>query len=306
MGLIERLSAKDLKCPVCGSGSIQYDAERGEYFCGVCGYVIMYEDVFWLYEKRGKGYRLAYSIDRVEYVRKTENLAGRFASQTLEEKRRRMQRMDKEVKFSSFLMTVYNVVEIFAEQMGLRKNDRHMIKMLARKVVGRGYKPKDIDVFVLALMLYYLKRYKRMYVYKSELEELIGRSKIHKLYNVLKRVEVVLENKSVVLSCEDVWYDVSRMLDISMKAYELGMKILKRISKNNRLMGRSKTGIVSAILYIVSQYYSLGYSQRMIAEMLGITEVTIRNTYKEILKELGYNSLKEFMEAKNFITEGKD
>ena len=34
-----------VKCPLCGSSFILYDPERGEYYCGKCGYVIEQEQV---------------------------------------------------------------------------------------------------------------------------------------------------------------------------------------------------------------------------------------------------------------------
>ena len=51
--------------------------------------------------------------------------------------------------------------------------------------------------------------------------------------------------------------------------------------------GKSPTGVAAAAVYIVSRQGSHMRTQREIADISGVTEVTIRNRYKELCSNLG-------------------
>ena len=50
--------------------------------------------------------------------------------------------------------------------------------------------------------------------------------------------------------------------------------------------GRGPAGIAAAALYVAALMNDEKKTQREVADIAGITEVTIRNRYKELLKEL--------------------
>ena len=50
--------------------------------------------------------------------------------------------------------------------------------------------------------------------------------------------------------------------------------------------GRGPTGIAAAALYVASLIHGEKRTQREVADVAGVTEVTIRNRYKELLEEL--------------------
>ena len=51
--------------------------------------------------------------------------------------------------------------------------------------------------------------------------------------------------------------------------------------------GKSPSGIVAAALYIAGQETGQARTQREIAEVTNVTEVTIRNRYKQLANNLG-------------------
>jgi len=53
-----------------------------------------------------------------------------------------------------------------------------------------------------------------------------------------------------------------------------------------RTSGRGPTGIAAAALYVASLIHGEKRTQREVADVAGVTEVTIRNRYKELIKKL--------------------
>jgi transcription initiation factor TFIIB len=65
------------------------------------------------------------------------------------------------------------------------------------------------------------------------------------------------------------------------------MDILNEAAKKELTSGRGPTGIAAASLYIASVLCGERRTQREVADVAGVTEVTIRNRYKEVAKKLG-------------------
>ncbi|MFB6294469.1 MAG: sigma factor-like helix-turn-helix DNA-binding protein, partial [Candidatus Nanohaloarchaea archaeon] len=53
------------------------------------------------------------------------------------------------------------------------------------------------------------------------------------------------------------------------------------------LAGKAPTGIAASALYIASNIEGEKRTQKEVAEMLNVTEVTVRNRSKELVEELG-------------------
>ena len=64
------------------------------------------------------------------------------------------------------------------------------------------------------------------------------------------------------------------------------MELLKQIAEQELASGRGPTGMAAAVLYIASVMCGERRTQREVADVAGVTEVTIRNRYKEIIQKL--------------------
>ena len=65
------------------------------------------------------------------------------------------------------------------------------------------------------------------------------------------------------------------------------LEILKHVTEKSLNIGRGPTGSAAAALYIASVLCGQRRTQREVADVAGVTEVTVRNRYKEILEKLG-------------------
>ena len=75
-------------------------------------------------------------------------------------------------------------------------------------------------------------------------------------------------------------------LKLSAETQSNAIEILEQAQKAELTSGRGPTGIAAAALYVSALLHNRKRTQREVADVAGVTEVTIRNRYKELLDEL--------------------
>jgi len=75
-------------------------------------------------------------------------------------------------------------------------------------------------------------------------------------------------------------------LKLSVKTQTTAVKILESAKKEEILSGKSPQGTAASALYVASIINKEKVTQRAVADAAGVTEVTIRNRYKEFVREL--------------------
>jgi transcription initiation factor TFIIB len=77
-----------------------------------------------------------------------------------------------------------------------------------------------------------------------------------------------------------------RELELPGYVESAAINILNQAIEAELTSGRGPTGVAAAAIYIASVVYDQRKTQKTIAETVGVTEVTIRNRYKELAKNL--------------------
>lgn len=75
-------------------------------------------------------------------------------------------------------------------------------------------------------------------------------------------------------------------LKLSPESQSKAVEILEMAREIELTSGRGPTGIAAAALYVASLWHGEKRTQREVADVAGVTEVTIRNRYKELIKRL--------------------
>jgi transcription initiation factor TFIIB len=75
-------------------------------------------------------------------------------------------------------------------------------------------------------------------------------------------------------------------LKLTAETQSEAIEILEKAQKVELTSGRGPTGIAAAALYVSALLHGEKRTQREVADVAGVTEVTIRNRYKELLEEL--------------------
>ena len=94
----------------------------------------------------------------------------------------------------------------------------------------------------------------------------------------------------------------SSLLGLSGKTQAKAKKILGDAVDEEVTSGKGPTGVAAAALYIAAVLQGERRTQRDIADVVGVTEVTIRNRYKDLVEKLG---IEEEVEKKAAEVENK-
>ena len=75
-------------------------------------------------------------------------------------------------------------------------------------------------------------------------------------------------------------------LKLNAETQSKAVEIIESAQNVELTSGRGPTGIAAAALYVAALINGEKRTQREVADVAGVTEVTIRNRYKELLEEL--------------------
>jgi hypothetical protein len=111
----------------------------------------------------------------------------------------------------------------------------------------------------------------------------IERKEIGRTYRFIVRKLGIKVKQS---SPKDYISRFSSVLNLSPKTQNDALKVLQKAEDAELTSGRGPAGIAAAALYVAALMNDEKKTQREVADVAGITEVTIRNRYKELLERL--------------------
>ena len=75
-------------------------------------------------------------------------------------------------------------------------------------------------------------------------------------------------------------------MKLSERVAKKAVQIINLAEKRGLTSGRGPTGVAAAAIYVASIYYRERRTQRDIARISQVTEVTVRNRFKELITKL--------------------
>ena len=292
------------QCPECGSARLMRDYEYAEIVCMDCGFVVAakltdrgpewraFDD-----EQRAKrtrvGAPLTYTIhdkglstmidwhDRDVYGKRLS--PGQKAQiYRLRKWQRRIRVSDATERNLAFALSEISKI---SNNLSLPKNIVETASVIYRKAVKeRLIRGRSIQG-VTAAALYVACRQCGL---ARTLEEIAQASNIHKKEVGRSYRFLVKELDYFIPPLKPSQYiaKFSNQLTIQGKVEEIAHKILGAAKELKLTSGRGPTGIAAAASYIASVLTGERKTQREIAEIAQVTEVTIRNRYKELVDRL--------------------
>ena len=80
---------------------------------------------------------------------------------------------------------------------------------------------------------------------------------------------------------------IASKAELSQTTQNTAIKLLQRAKEKKVIVGKGPSGVAAAALYIASIINGEKITQKKLAEAAEVTEVTIRNRYKRLSKDLG-------------------
>lgn len=291
-------------CPECKSKKLSKDAVRAEVVCKDCGLVID-EDLLdygpdWrAYDAEQKNKRshigtpatpllsdkgLTTTIgwkdkDSYGHVIPSKNRAQIYRLRKWQKRIRAGKNIQRNL--SQALITLNQI----SSSMTLPRNIRETSAMLYRKVLEKDLVRGRSIQGVAAATIYAACRQLKIPRSLDEIAEAsaISRKDIGRNYLCIARG---LKLKVQPASPTDYISRFSNELKLTGKTQRKALEILRTAEDKKILNGRAPIGIAAAVIYVSSVLCGERRSQKQVADVSSVTEVTIRNRYKELITKL--------------------
>ena len=293
------------KCPECKSSHLVRDYERGELVCEDCGLVLDEQFVDqgpeWRAfdaeqgEKRARtGAPMTYTIHdkglSTEIGWKNKDSYGKSIPTRNRAQLYRLRKWQRRIRVSNAternLAFALSELDRMASGMGLPRNVRETAAMIYRKAVNKNLiRGRSIEG-VVAASLYAACRQCNVPRTLDEIASAsrVGRKEIGRTYRFMTRE---LKLRLMPTSPQDYISRFCSELKLSGDVQTKTIEILKKADEKELTSGRGPTGVAAAAVYISSILCNERRTQREVADIAGVTEVTIRNRYKELTEKLG-------------------
>ncbi|MGD0496450.1 MAG: transcription initiation factor IIB [Candidatus Bathyarchaeia archaeon] len=292
------------KCPECGSSNLVHDYDTGETVCGDCG-LVLYEQMMdkgpeWRaftqeekasrsrvgvptsYSVHDKGLSTAISqVDRDAFGRKLP------LSTRLQMWRLRKWQIRSRVHSSIDRNLAQAMAELdrLSDKVYIPPPIKEKAAVTYRKALDKGLVRGRSIAAIAAAALYAACRGSGTPRTLREIAEasLVDKKDVARCYRLL------LRELDVHMPIADPLTYVSKIAErtgITGRTQGIAIQILREARKRRAAAGKDPMGLAAASLYIACLKNNEKKTQKDIAEAAGVTEVTVRNRYKSLKKQL--------------------
>ena len=291
-------------CPEC-DGRLVSDAEHGETVCEECGLVVEEDEIdpgpewraFDSREKDEKSRVGAPTTNMMHDKGLSTNIGwqdkdayGNALSSRQREKMQRLRTWNERFRTRDSkernLKQALGEIDRMASALGLPENVRETASVIYRRALDEDLLPGRSIEGVSTAALYAAARQAGTPRSLDEIETVsrVGRMELTRTYRYIVR-ELNLEVKPA-----DPGSYVPRFasdLDLSEEAGREARQLLEAAKKSGTISGKSPVGLAAAAVYAAALLTNEKVTQSEVSEVADISEVTIRNRYKELLEAKG-------------------
>ena len=301
---VAEMEKKETICPECGSTKLINDHERGEVVCGACGLVIDDNIVDmgpeWRafdHEQRDKRTRVGAPITYTIHDKglstmidwRNKDIYGRDIPARNRAQWYRLRKWQRKIRISGAternLAFALSELDRDSSRLGLPRSVRESASVVYRNAVeNKLIRGRSIEG-VVAASLYAACRRCKVPRTLDEIADVsrVSKKEVGRTYRFLTReLHIRLPPTSPI----DYVPRFASELNLSGVVQSKAIEIINQAMENGLTSGRGPTGVAAAALYIASVILGERKTQRDVADIAGVTEVTIRNRYKELTEQL--------------------
>lgn len=316
-GKEEKKKAK-MVCPECKSDKFYEDENKAEIICAKCG-MVMEEGMIdttqdWRAFDQDQQSKRSRTGAPLTYKRHDKGLTteiGKSVTELFKVPAKRRSQYFRLRKWQKRLLTskdrnlsfALGELERLVSFLGLPKTLHEEVAELYEKALQKGLiRGRSIESIIASLVYSLAREYKS----PRTLAEIAQASGIPKreLGRTYRYISRKLAMKILPATAESYIPRFASMLKLKDKTEVRAIKILNEAMKKDVVSGKGPCGCAAAAIYIASVLENERKTQREVADVVGVTEVTIRNRYKEIAQALGIE--KEVEEKARELEERKE
>ena len=291
----------------CGNSNLQRDYETSEFVCHVCGIVVSSTELSTRPEWRAFDQQQRDKLPRVgapvtwtihdkglstNIGWQNRDYSGRKLSPEQRARLYRLRKWNRRSKVSNSaqrnLTQALSEMSKISTKLNLPKNVLETSSMIYRRAIQKHLiRGRTIQSVVVA-SIYMACR--QCGVIRT-LEDVAGAANITKKEAARNYRLLFRELKPSVPQVNPGRYisKIVNNLELSGETERLAMAILNQVSEMKLTNGRGPAGMAAACIYISSQLTNERRTQGEISMEAQVTEVTIRNRYKELVQRLDFN-----------------
>jgi transcription initiation factor TFIIB len=299
----ERASLKSLpveRCSECGGSSLVNDQSSGEVVCTNCGFVITTK-----LPDRGPEWRAFTPEQHTKKARVgapytfaihdkglSTNIERRDIRGYPSEKRAqlyRLRRWQRRTRFSGYaernLASALSEMHRVADPLNLPKNVLETAAIMYRKAIKKRLTRGRSVRAMAAAAIYLACRQCKLLRTIEEFSQAAGINKVE----VARYYRLLVKDLGYFVSPQKAGKYITKFcskLGLTGEIEEVAFEILQVARELRLTCGRAAKGIAAASCYIASKVFRNYRTQRELAEVARVTEVTIRNRYKELMKKI--------------------
>lgn len=305
------------RCPECNSSHLEEDWSRGEIVCPGCGLVIAEKVIDrrmdWVSQDSGKqavqpkagpstsimmhdkGLSTEMSWKDVETLTRNMSNSGKTHLQRIRRWQKRLRAINS---VERNLLSAFITLDRVCSNLRLPNDARQEASAIYRRVVSLGLvRGRTIDGMVSA-SIYAATRAVGIPRSLDEVANVSGRER----KELGRDYKIIAKWLRMSIPPTDPRKFVSRFcseLGLDMKVERTAVEILNAVLDNPEtgganVAGKDPTGVAAAAIYLASMIRCRKTTQNRLSSVAGITEVTLRNRFKEIVKAAGIASMKGF------------
>jgi len=301
---VQESGERGSRCPDCNSTSVRRDYQQNVKICSDCGRILK-EDI----KDRGPEWRAFDSSEHEEKSRagppSTETIHDKGLSTQIDWKNRdgrgknlspqrrsrmyRLRKWQKRIRVSGAkdrnLATALSEIDRMSSQLGLPDSVRESASKVYREAVNQDLiRGRSIES-VASASLYGACRENQVPRSLKEITEVsrVGKKDIGKSYRLITR------ELGIRLPPIDPARYVARFssdLGLPGETRTEAITIIREAKDKRLTSGKSPVGIAAAAIYISAYLTGERKTQREVAKVTDMTEVTVRNRYKELVDKL--------------------
>jgi len=294
-------SAGQLVCPECG-GALEADTERGETVCRECGLVVEEDEI-----DRGPEWRAFDSAEKDEKSRvgapttkmmhdeglstnigwQDKDAYGNSLSSRQRQKMQRLRTWNERFRTRDSkernLKQALGEIDRMASALGLPENVRETASVIYRRALDEDLLPGRSIEGVSTASLYAAARQAGV---PRSLDELERVSRVEKM-ELTRTYRYVIRELNLEVKPADPESYVPRFasdLELSDEVERRARELIEAARQDGILSGKSPVGLAAAGVYASALLCNQKVTQSEVSEVADISEVTIRNRYKELLE----------------------
>jgi transcription initiation factor TFIIB len=291
----------ELVCPECG-GRLESDSEHGEVVCADCGLVVEEDEI-----DRGPEWRAFDAGERDQKSRvgaPTTNMMhdkglstnigwqdkdayGRQLSTRQRQKMQRLRTWNERFRTRDSkernLKQALGEIDRMASALGLPENVRETASVIYRRALAEDLLPGRSIEGVATAAVYAAARQAGV---PRSLDEVEMVSRVDKM-ELTRTYRYVVRELGLEIKPADPESYVPRFasdLDLSDEAERRARQLIVTAREDGILSGKSPVGLAAAAVYAAALLTNEKVTQSQVSEVANISEVTIRNRYKELLE----------------------